>query len=168
MRILKMLGMRISLFCMRLLHAARLIVRIVFRGGGESHNVRVILLREGRVLLVRHAYAPWVWTLPGGTVEQNESDEDAAKREAREETGFEITSLDGEVGIYERRIYGMGDRVRVYYTEHFEGTMSLLPGPEILQRGSFHMNDLPETISPKTKRIIEAYARGVRGEVGMW
>lgn len=168
MRILKMLGMHISLFCMRFLHAARLVVRKIIRGGGESHNVRIMLLRDGRVLLVRHAYAPWAWTLPGGTVEKNESDEDAAKREAREETGFEIQSLDGEVGTYNRRIYGMGDRVRVFFTEHFEGTMDLLPGPEILQRGSFHMDDLPETISPKTKRIIEAYGRGVRGEVGVW
>ena len=131
--------MRISLFCMRFLHASRLLVRRAFGEKGEPRNVRVVLMRDNRVLLVKHAYAPWVWTLPGGSVEKNESDEDATKREIREETGFEITTLDGEVGIYDRQIYGMGDRVRVFFTTHFEGTMRLLPDAEILQRGSFHV-----------------------------
>ncbi len=168
MRALREIGMRISLFCMRLLHALRLLVRKLLRRGRESHNVRILLLRENRVILVKHAYAPWVWTLPGGTVERNESDEDAAKREAREETGFEISKLDGEVGLYDRRIFGMGDRVRVFFTEKFDGTMRLLPGAEILQRGSFDLHNLPETVSPKTRRVIEAYLRGVRGEEGVW
>ncbi len=168
MRILRIIGMRISLFCMRLLHATRLVFYKIVRRGGERHNVRIMLIRDGRVILVKHAYAPWVWTLPGGTVEKNESDEEAAKRETREETGFEITELDGEVGIYDRQIYGMGDRVRVFFTENFDGTMRLLPDAEILQRGSFHIEDLPESASPKTKRVITAYARGVRGERGVW
>ncbi len=168
MRILRIIGMRISRFCMRFLHAARLLMRKILRGGGESRNVRIMLVRDGRVVLVRHVYAPWVWTLPGGTVERNESDADTARREAREETGFEIDAIDGEVGIYDRTIFGMGDRVCVLFTEHFGGTMRLLPDAEILQRGSFHMNELPETISPKTKRILEAFTRGVRKERGVW
>lgn len=160
--------MRISLFCMRLLHATRLLVRKIKSGGGENRNVRIMLIRDDRVVLVRHVYAPWVWTLPGGTVEKNESDTDTARREAREETGFEIDAIDGEMGVYDRTIFGMGDRVCVLFTRHFGGTMRLLPDAEILQRGSFHFNELPETISPKTKRIIEAFVRGVRGERGVW
>ena len=159
--------MHISLFCLRVLHASRLALRKL-RGGGERHNVRIMLIRDGRVVLVKHFYAPWVWTLPGGGVEKNESDADAAKREAHEETGFQVVSFDGEVGVYKRRIFGMGDRVRVFFTEHYEGSMRLLPGAEILQQGSFKMDDLPVDVSPKTKKVIELYLRGVRGEEGVW
>lgn len=168
MRIFRIAAMQISLFGMRFLHATRLLIRKLRGEKGERRNVRVMLLRDDRVLLVKHAYAPWVWTLPGGSVEKNESDEQTAVREIREETGFEITRLDGEVGLYTRTIFGMGDRVHVFFTEHFEGTMRLLPDAEILQRGSFHLNDLPETISPKTRKVIEAFVRGARGEEGVW
>jgi 8-oxo-dGTP diphosphatase len=55
----------------------------------------VLVQDEGRVLLVRHvkrgAYDFWV--APGGGVIGDESLEDAARREAREETGIEVEPL---------------------------------------------------------------------------
>jgi 8-oxo-dGTP diphosphatase len=43
--------------------------------------------REGRLLLVRRANPPQLWTLPGGRIELGESAADAAQRELLEETG---------------------------------------------------------------------------------
>jgi 8-oxo-dGTP diphosphatase len=43
--------------------------------------------RDGRLLLVRRANPPQLWTLPGGRIELGESAADAAQRELLEETG---------------------------------------------------------------------------------
>jgi ADP-ribose pyrophosphatase YjhB (NUDIX family) len=45
--------------------------------------------REGRLLLVRRANPPQLWTLPGGRIELGEAAADAARRELLEETGVE-------------------------------------------------------------------------------
>lgn len=48
--------------------------------------------KEGRYLLIREAGKKWTgkWFLPGGKVEVNETPEDGARRETREEAGCEI------------------------------------------------------------------------------
>jgi 8-oxo-dGTP diphosphatase len=45
---------------------------------------------DGRLLLIKRGHEPGLglWSLPGGRVEMGESDEDAVKREIREETGL--------------------------------------------------------------------------------
>ncbi len=52
----------------------------------------VLIERDGRLLLLRRAHAPWpgAWNLPAGYVEVDEPPERAAVREAREETGLEV------------------------------------------------------------------------------
>ncbi|MDO5735876.1 MAG: NUDIX domain-containing protein [Propionibacteriaceae bacterium] len=53
----------------------------------------VIIDGEGRVLLVKRGKEPQKgrWSVPGGSVEAGETLEEAAAREAREETGLEVT-----------------------------------------------------------------------------
>lgn len=55
----------------------------------------------GRVLLQRRT-DDGAWCLPGGYVEPNESPEEAAIRETREETGLDVEPVD-LVGVYTRR-----------------------------------------------------------------
>jgi 8-oxo-dGTP diphosphatase len=45
--------------------------------------------RDGRLLIVRRANPPQLWTLPGGRIEAGEAAAEAARRELREETGIE-------------------------------------------------------------------------------
>lgn len=59
-------------------------------GGPVTAAVSVILVHEGRVLLVRRASAParGLYAFPGGRVEEGETLEAAALRELQEETGL--------------------------------------------------------------------------------
>jgi ADP-ribose pyrophosphatase YjhB (NUDIX family) len=61
----------------------------------------IITDESGRVLLIRRALEPGYgrWVFPGGFVERAELVEDAARREAREESGLEVR-LDRLVGVY--------------------------------------------------------------------
>lgn len=58
-------------------------------------NIMTILNGELSVLLVRRGGFPYkgCWALPGGFVNPDESSEDAAVRELREETGIDIASI---------------------------------------------------------------------------
>ena len=63
--------------------------------------------REGRLLLVRRANPPQLWTLPGGRIELGESAADAAQRELLEETGVKA-EIAGFAGYREMVLRDLG------------------------------------------------------------
>ncbi len=62
-------------------------------------NPKIIVLSlvefNGKILLCKRAIKPRLgfWALPGGYMEKNETVEDAARRETKEETGVEVNKL---------------------------------------------------------------------------
>lgn len=59
---------------------------------GPSPTADVIIEIDGRgIVLIERRFPPAGWALPGGFIELGETAEMAAIREAREETGLEVT-----------------------------------------------------------------------------
>lgn len=56
-------------------------------------TVDIIIEMEGGILLIQRKNPPYGWALPGGFVDYGESLEEAAVREAREETSLEVELL---------------------------------------------------------------------------
>lgn len=67
-------------------------------------DTRAIVLRTGRVLLVREAEDS-LWSLPGGWADVGDSPSEAVMREVREETGLQV-SVDRLLGVWDRNLHG--------------------------------------------------------------
>jgi len=59
----------------------------------------IIELEDKGIILIKRAKEPFGWAIPGGFVDYGESLEDAARREAREETSLKVELL-GQFGAY--------------------------------------------------------------------
>ena len=53
-------------------------------------TVDIIIHKEGRILLIKRKNPPYGWAFPGGFVDEGETVEHAAVREAKEETGLDV------------------------------------------------------------------------------
>ncbi|MBZ2198929.1 NUDIX hydrolase [Occultella gossypii] len=90
----------------------------------------VVAVRDGAVLLAHwNEGGRTGWTLPGGGMEDDESTEETAIREFREETGYDV-ALDGLLGVdthyvaaADRLSVGAGPlrSVRIIYAGHIVG-----------------------------------------------
>jgi 8-oxo-dGTP pyrophosphatase MutT (NUDIX family) len=126
--------------------------------------VRVVLLREGQVLLVKHTYQD-AWYVPGGGVKYGETLVEAARREASEEVGASLGAL-RLLGLYTNFYEGKSDHVAVFVCSDF--THSGQTDGEIERHGLYDMRALPEGTSPGTRRRLDELIAGGGVRVGEW
>ena len=63
----------------------------------------IVIIKGGRVLLIKRGHEPFkgMWALPGGRLEENESIEECAVREAKGEIGADV-EIKKLVGVYSK------------------------------------------------------------------
>jgi ADP-ribose pyrophosphatase YjhB (NUDIX family) len=127
----------------------------------------VVIARGDEVVLGRRDIDPGrgLWCLPGGFVNQHESAEDAARREAREEisAGIEITRL---IGVYHIAKTSAPSMVGIAYEATLAAGVTPAPGPEMSEVGFFGAADLPELAFPSHREILAGYFRSRASAVG--
>ena len=149
---------------MRLLyHAYRLSWRVT---RPMMVGVRVILIRERTILLVKHTYERH-WYFPGGGVKRGETLEQAARREAREEVNAELGEMH-LLGIYTSLQEYKSDHVTVFYCTDFTLAPKTDFEIEIEAFDFFAIEDLPKDISSGTARRVKEYLKEQNPAARVW
>lgn len=129
-------------------------------------GVRLMLIHETAVVLIRHSYQD-DWMFPGGGVKRNESLCDAAVREAREEVGAVVLDMPQLVGLYTNFGEGKSDHVALFVSEHFTWQPPT-DRWEIEARALFALNALPPDLPAALHRRLAEARTGARGLTGAW
>lgn len=120
--------------------------------------VGAVVEHDGRMLLCKRAIEPRVgfWTMPAGFLEERESVEEGAKREAHEEASCDI-ELDGLLAVYSVPSIS---QVQIFFRAHL-ATPHFAPGPESLEVKLFAWDEIPwgELAFPTVKWALDQYAQ---------
>ncbi len=116
--------------------------------------VAVLVNIGGKLVLQRRKIDPGrgKWTFPSGYVERGERVEDAAAREALEETGLEI-QVTGLLGLYSHA--GNPVALAVYTADAVGGTMAV--SEESLEVATFSPTALPELAFDHDAQIVATW-----------
>ena len=79
-------------------------------------GVGILLIRDNKLLLVKRKYDPdaGYWSIPGGHLDLGERVEEAAEREAFEETGFKV-KVSSLAGIINKIMYDKKGKIEYHY-----------------------------------------------------
>ena len=119
-------------------------------------DVVVLTLQKQRlhVLLIERGVEPWqgAWALPGGFVRPDETLEEAAARELREETGVDASAYLEQIGAYGDP--GRDPRMRVVTVSYLAALPSV--GPLAAGSDAAHAQHVPvdEVLGPKPGRRL--------------
>ena len=123
-----------------------------------------LIVREGKILFQRRA-DNGKWGLIGGLLELNETYEEAAIREIREETGLEV-KLESFLGIFHNHdmVWPNGDRAHVISACY---TASIVKGEPRIDEESFELrffgkDEIPPLFAQDHIEELKAYFSGVR------
>jgi 8-oxo-dGTP pyrophosphatase MutT (NUDIX family) len=148
---------------MRILYIGFRIYCFIFRP--IRMGVRVMMIQDGKVWLVRQTYIRG-WFMPGGGLKRGETLEAAARREAREETGAEL----GEItlmGAYTNFGDWKTDHNIVFICTEFQ--VDKKPDAEIAELQAFALSELPDDLWPGHRRRLQEYqARIAQPQFGEW
>jgi 8-oxo-dGTP pyrophosphatase MutT (NUDIX family) len=133
----------------------RLVKNIIFSLFGQrTIGARILLIKDNKILLVKHTYQNGWYTI-GGAVERGESPLNAIHRELKEEVGVTLKNPPTLFSIYYSRFEKRDDYIVLYIGNDY--TQEDVNSNEILDKRWFDLDNLPVDVTPATKRRIDEY-----------
>ncbi|MCM8821242.1 MAG: NUDIX hydrolase [Candidatus Omnitrophica bacterium] len=117
--------------------------------------VDAIIKKDKGVVLVYRKNPPPGWAIPGGFINYGESAENAAAREALEETGLHIRNLE-LFGVFSDP--GRDPRfhtISIVYTAEGRGTLKA--GDDASRVGIFSQEELPDNMAFDHRKILQQF-----------
>lgn len=130
-------------------------------------GVRVLVVRNSEVLLIRHRGGRRPWSLPGGGVAPRETLDTAALREVREEAGCLITITTFH-GMFHNFTQGFNNYIAVFVAQPRYDIRPPIGDLEIAEARFVPLDQLPAGLDPGSRRRIAEYLRSEHGLIGMW
>jgi len=118
--------------------------------------VCALVVRENKVLLVRHSYVRG-WLLPGGGVGRAEPPAEAILRELKEEIGLVRSSPPEFVGLYSRRTGWVTNVIALYRIDNAE--FNFRSNLEIREVQFVDPVSPPDGTPPPVRRRLSEFAR---------
>lgn len=120
-------------------------------------TVDIIIRLGDSIVLIERRNPPYGWALPGGFVDYGESLEQAAVREAREETGLELVELK-QFGAYSDPARdARRHTISVVFTARGRGILTA--GDDAAAARLFPLDALPAPLCFDHDRILADYCR---------
>ena len=118
-------------------------------------GVKIMLIRDNQVLLVRHTYQPG-WFIPGGGVKRGETLAEAAQREAWEELGAKVNDL-SFLGIYSNIKTYRNEHIAVFVCHTFN--LADKQDYEIAESAFFPIDNPPQGIDRGSRQRLQEYGQ---------
>lgn len=113
---------------------------------GFYFAANALVERDGKYLMIEEGkeHVKGTFNIPGGGVEHGEDPVEAVKREVKEETGLEITEIEGLIGVFNSRSSKDGHPVivQVFSCEVEEGDPEPVKDEEILNAEFMELEEL--------------------------
>jgi 8-oxo-dGTP diphosphatase len=131
-------------------------------------GVYAVIVSDGQIVLIKKARGPYqgLWDLPGGSIEEGESPEQALIREVAEETGLDLSKVSVRSFHLKTTVYTASDGMEeklwhfgALYEAECQGKQPLSEqgdGLDSLGAGWFSLKELrAEALSPIAAEVIQ-------------
>lgn len=126
-------------------------------------TVDVIIEVEGGIVLIQRKNPPYGWALPGGFVDYGESLEEAAIREAKEETSLDVELL-SQLGAYSDPDRDPRQHtISVVFIARSRSKGKPEASDDALEVGVFDAESLPENLAFDHNKILKDYFEPLSG-----
>lgn len=117
------------------------------RWANRAVSIDAVIIKDGKVLLIQRGVEPnkGFWGTPGGHVDWDESVEDAVRREVKEETNLDVTSMK-LVGVYSDPKRHPKQVINLVHLVHVADG-ALQHGDDTTDAQWFDLNHLPEQMA---------------------
>ena len=136
-----------------ILYPARQLYRFIVQP--RTRGVKAIIIYKNQILLIKNTYGDRRWNVPGGGVNNDESLEDAIRREVYEEVGIKVEKIT-PIGTFQNIHEYKYDTVTVYKMSVQNKTVTI-DNSEIESYQWFELSNLPaqQTCTKTLLNILE-------------